>query len=287
VFGINEDFKKIISDCGGVPGVEKIVPIHTGRTNLVIDANCNGENFIFRFPLHQMGADELVKEVEICAAIAGRVSVAVPNQVLLRDGVGRVFSRHKKILGRTLADISAGEGAGGEDVGAIALGVVEFVNELGALSASDMPRHCGVHVSERYYAMARACSCELSPEIIGSIRRAEEKDSVLIHGDLNADNVIADAGGVLGVIDFMPVCMGARQFALARLCGRLPARYRAPVIKAARAKGIPADDAEIDGFIKILSFIDAEYERFTNALTGGRGACTRPEANRKVRRFVI
>jgi aminoglycoside phosphotransferase (APT) family kinase protein len=258
MFAHTENFAGIIRNATGAAPAEIAVE-PTGWTNIVILAKMPDGDFFFRFPRDSFWDFAIEKDHAFCKYINGRTSFATPDMELLHDN-GRPFSRHRKILGRTLTSAVM---AGDCDMRRFADGVARFLSEMAALNMYDMPDGCKMPASEFFLRLAE--NHFDAPDMLHyeKLLKYEQEGIIASNNDMNPGNILLDDdGNVAGILDFAFSGLGGRAIDLSRIIGRMPKSFADPMAAAAERFGLDANPAAIADLIETWNYVETSYIAF-------------------------
>lgn len=181
----------------------------------------NGE-LLFRFPLRPECGDRLPAEARLLAALAGSISVAIPQPVFVSEGCRSFpmpFLAYRKLAGVPLEQrmlSEAGRNAVARDIG-------RFLSELHSvpvdpIAALGVPVRIGTRWRDRYVKLRERSREKIYPLLAEDEARSMdafwadflgrrdyfEFTPAVIHCDLDGEHILVGADGatVIGVIDF-------------------------------------------------------------------------------------
>jgi aminoglycoside 2''-phosphotransferase len=234
----------------------------------------NGE-WLFRFPLRGECAAPLLIEARLLRALAGQLSLAVPEPGYVSEGCeafAMPFFAYRKLPGEPLSDVTLGD----EALAKIAAQLGRFLSELHSFPlerARELGVPCFTAQGWRKKQRAFRARCDGEVSLLLSVAEREavtlfwngylNDDAnfafmpVLIHADLGMEHILINKATLrlTGVIDFGDACVGdpALDFA-----GMPPPLREAALRSYAR----PADGAlpaRADVYLRIGPFHDVLY----------------------------
>lgn len=192
----------------------------SGQNNDVIAVN---DEWIFRFPHHELGAANLNNEATLLRSLKGQLPLQIPFPEyvhIVPENVSRSFIGYRRIAGKPLTR----EWAEGLDDGELKMVAKQLVDFLRALHAQVIPKEAANGSTFEYWSdmfkriqrllfpHMRPEACEqVSRHFESFLREAADFNTALIHGDFGTDNILVDmdrSNKAVAVIDFGSVGAG-------------------------------------------------------------------------------
>ncbi|TGB03557.1 phosphotransferase family protein [Halobacillus salinus] len=191
-----------------------------GQNNDVIIVN---NSLVFRFPKYIEGIYKLEKETKILDQIKGNVSLSIPRpqyRAFEPYEVGKVFTGYPFIQGSPLWSQTMKEIKNEEHIQVLSSQLVAFLSELHSqpVASLDIKKQTAKDIRQSvvelyndfqeklFPYMKEISKSEVSHNFEGFLSRDElfDFDTVLIHGDFGASNILWDptTNRISGVIDF-------------------------------------------------------------------------------------
>ena len=256
-FDNNDDFESIVKT--HLSNVTEVSLIPTGWTNYVYIAKTKDKQFIFRFPRNEFFAKAIETELDFTPLAKKRLSVGTTN-LLRKSHKGRTFSMHELVDGYVLTDVLHKMTTAQIDM--LAQDFADYIYELQNMQFS--PSELQLPTSSQF--LAELALVGDNGYDFSKLRRLGELDEqgILTHGDFNQGNVLVDQNFRLAaVLDYAFICWSCDINDLARMIGRLPPKFRLPLIKAFESrleKQINLDD--LDYLIDLWSYVDNDYIKY-------------------------
>lgn len=191
-----------------------------GQNNDVLIVN---NRIVFRFPKYIEGIKKLEKETKVLDHIKDEVSFSIPDPLyrsLETKEVGKVFTGYKIIEGTPLYSSAVKRIEDEEVLQRIALHLVQFLTELHAQPIKDL--HIEKQTAEDVRKSIEALYLKFQQKLYPYMNKHSQAevtqnfeaflsndnllnfDTVLIHGDFGASNILWDANSkqIAGIIDF-------------------------------------------------------------------------------------
>ena len=184
------------------------------------------DEWVFRIPRRQLGADCLANEIRVLPSVAGRLPSAVSTSILVGQPTGSypwVFAACRRIPGESACD------AGLTDQQRVLLAgqLGSFLKTLHAVDADEAAALGAIPDTYARLDVARRCPkarqamtqaaelsllsstdelCQTITEI--EVRQPRPRTLCLVHGDLYSRHVMTQSGRVTGVIDWGDMHVG-------------------------------------------------------------------------------
>lgn len=268
-FSLDEDFNKIIENALPNKTINRIKLIPTGWTNIVFEVNTGDESYFFRFPRDDFWNRTIVKDYEFASFIHDKTGYNTVELKLL-DDKGRAFSMHKKIEGEVLAnkmnDLSDSE------IEQVATEISDFMFQLHSTKFDKnkifKSNNIGLNLVDFLDELVEM-HLKLEDKQFWNYKKFSKKENnCLVHGDLNADNIILDENNhISAVIDFGFAGFGNKYFDIARIIGRCPASFKDKIIKSyEKISKTKLDYDVLNNEIDIWNDIDSGYINYMRSI---------------------
>ncbi len=255
-----EDFNRIINQTLK-KRINKIEYITNGWTNFVFQVYTNKDIYYFRFPRDEFWAKAIVKECSFSQYISGKTKYKTVDLILHKDSKNRYFSVHKKIQGVALADIMNSLNL--KQIKNISYQISDFMYQLHNIQIDD-----NFYLMNNEIKLVKFLDELLSFHIDKSNRgfwnikdRNSDESNEIVHGDLNASNVILDENyNVSGIIDLSFVGLANKYYDIARIIGRCNPKFKKYIIESyEKISGKKLDSLELENKILLWNQIDNSY----------------------------
>ncbi len=191
-----------------------------GYSNTVMQAKTEEGIFVFRFCKDAIARSLLEKEIYVCEQIQDKVSFSIPKIRLAKQD-GQVFTIHKFIEGETLNRLNQ-EGLSERQYMNFCRDLVTFIQEMRRIRADSLDEQYQTGIFSQIEGMLGRYRIPKNKELFGLVKDMEKQDFHLIHGDLNANNILLKKDGhISGIIDFNMTGLSNYCFDLSKLAGYL------------------------------------------------------------------
>lgn len=269
-FSLDENFNNIIKNSLSDKNITEIIPISTGWTNIVFEAETNDGDYFFRFPRDDFWTRTIEKDYEFSKFIEGKTYFNTVKLDLQKDNQ-RPFSIHKKIQGDTLADKM--DALSDEEIRNVAKEISEFMYQLHTtkFEKNDIFKtdKIGLNLVDFLDELINKHISEDDKKFWKYKEFIKKDNTCLVHGDLNSSNILLDENNhVSGVIDFGFAGFGNKYFDIARILSRkYPNGFKEGIIDAyERASGEKLDLNILDTEIKLWNDIDSGYINYMKGI---------------------
>ena len=200
-----------------------------GQFNDVVIAN---EAWVFRFPRSVAAAATLQREVAILRALAGRLTLAIPEPAYASDDPLLPYMGYPLLPGEPLRRDALATAPDAE-LERLARQLADFLGELHGLPVEVLPDATIHDTRDDWAALFAGFRDQLFPHMRAEAREQVTRDfsayledpasaawmPVIRHGDLGGDNILRNAtsGALTGVIDFASAAIGDPAIDLAAL----------------------------------------------------------------------
>lgn len=230
-FKSDDLFEDIIRDRLSDKKIISIDRIVTGWTNYVFDVTCSNSSYIFRFPRDEFWSRALIKEYEFSNYVSNKIDFKISKLNIYYDK-GRPYSVHEKLKGVVLSKKM--DDLTDDEFVLVCSDIAKFMYQLHGIDyvsnkifdINNINLDLASFVKEfLVYHINNNISFE-------DIDLSSNLDNILVHGDLNSDNILLDDNNrVIGVIDFSFGGYGDKYDDIARIIGRTSPRFKNQIIK--------------------------------------------------------
>ncbi len=269
-FSLDENFNNIIKNSLNDKNITEIVPISTGWTNIVFEAETNDGDYFFRFPRDDFWTRTIEKDYEFSNFINGKTYFNTVKLDLKTDNQ-RPFSIHKKIQGKTLADKM--DSLSTEEIKNVSKEISEFMYQLHTTKFNRneifKTDKIGLNLVDFLDELINMHISDDNKKFWKYKDFSKKDNTCLVHGDLNSSNILLDENNhVSGIIDFGFAGFGNKYFDIARILSRkYPEGFKEGIIKAYEDISCEKLDLNIlDTEIKLWNDIDNGYINYMRGI---------------------
>ena len=259
----NEDFKVMIQKTLHDKEINNLNLISTGWTNIVYEAKIDeNESYFFRFPRDDFWIRTIVKDCEFAKFINGKTTYTTSNLKLQNDN-SRYFSVHQKIDGVALTEKM--DNLNKDEIEKLSYQISDFMYQLHNLKYNkDEIFSCnnvGLNLVDFLNELIELHLDSENKKFWKYDEISKKENNCLVHGDFNPGNIIIDENNnISAVIDFGFAGFGNKYFDISRIIGRLPKRFKEPIIRNyEKISGEKLDYSILYNEIKMWSNIDNGY----------------------------
>lgn len=217
-----------IASALGRPEILSAVVVEGGQNNLVLDT---GE-LIVRIPRHDDASRDLDREMEVLAALGGRVPLPIPSVAVRKLPSGTVVAMHTKLPGTALLDLAGVSHAARQQLADRLAGFLLALHDLpvdllaGAGEPDDPLAEWSGLLAEVDIKVLPLLPIDTAMTVRARFERfltgnGKPHPRVIIHGDFGTGNILVDNGEVSGIIDFAGCGIGDPAYDLASLSAGL------------------------------------------------------------------
>jgi len=199
-FTESEDLYAILSN--NLQNLNKnIKKISTGWTNIVLDVQSNGENYIIKLPRDPFWSKYIVKDAEGSNFVRNNLGIMTAEMQIMYDA-DRPFSIHRKIDGNTLTDRL--NILSNEKIAQISKKLAEIFYLFHTFSLTKLPNSLRCRYYDFISKLPKLDENNYDFSYFdGLLSDEKSEEQVFIHGDLNIGNIILDNDDNLkAIIDY-------------------------------------------------------------------------------------
>lgn len=238
--------------------IDNINKISTGWTNIVLEFDINGITHIARFPRNNFFSKMIKKDVSACQFLKNQLNLKTTDMKLFYDD-NRAFSVHEKLPG---IDLSQRFPYLSQDKkNKIAEDIAIFYNALHNTKKNLIPNELNTTLSDFFDGLAKVDDdyYDYTDNIL--LKEDEQKDLVLVHGDLNIRNILLNENDdVTAFIDFAFVGLSERHVDLSRMFVQVDGAFLNNIIhKYEEISHFKIDQAKIEKRNKMWKYIEEQY----------------------------
>lgn len=220
-FDTKDNFKEIIKS--HLPKSFNISQVQTGWTNFVYEVHHNKSTYYFRFPRNDFFSDALVKEYHFCQFIRNKISFSVPN-LKLNFNNKRPYTIHRGIKGESLS--SCYSSLTEKEKTRLSKDISKMIFEFANIDFKKFADRNFQLVSNFLDNLSLVSQNNYDITKHDFLKKLENSNIVLSHGDFNPGNLILRNNKLVAVIDFSFAGISSEYVDLSRIIGRTPKEFR-------------------------------------------------------------
>ena len=254
-FTTDDNFEEIIKKY--FPNFLEMKQVQTGWTNFVYKVKCANATYFFRFPRNDFFSDALIKEYYFTNFIRNKISFKVPSLKLKHDKK-RPFTIHREIVGESLSDCYTSLTI--EEKEKLAFDIMKLVYEFSKIDYKSLKFYNFQLVSNFLDNLSNVSQNGYDKKEHDYLKRLENVEKIISHGDLNPGNLILKDHKLVAVIDFSFAGLSSDLVDISRMIGRTPEDFR-PMIICAYEKRFnkKIDDDAVEILNQMWHYVEEKY----------------------------